>query len=75
MMCSGYDSTSTSGHGIYDYVPGDITTEDDDCVHIRDALGRLWKRRFEGNKIRMAWAGGKNMYQSTVPQDAAFKSV
>lgn len=73
MMCSGYYSTSTSGHGIFDYVPGDITTEDDDCVHIRDALGRLWKRRFEGNKIRMAWAGGKSQYQTSDPQDGAFK--
>ncbi|HEC2624684.1 TPA: hypothetical protein R2K42_005722, partial [Raoultella ornithinolytica] len=73
MMCSGYDSTSTAGYGVFDYVPGDATTEDDDCVHIRDGLGRLWKRRFEGNKIRMAWAGGKNLYQSSEPQDVAFK--
>ncbi|WP_181942413.1 hypothetical protein, partial [Klebsiella variicola] len=51
-----------------------MTIPDDDCVHIRDSLGRLWKRRFEGNEIRMAWARAKSLKQTSAPQDFAFKN-
>lgn len=76
LSVSGVTSPGDGGQGIFDQVPGGavMTTPDDNCVHIRDTLGRLWKRRFEGNEIRMAWAGAKSLKDTTSPQDLAFKN-
>lgn len=68
----GVESHGDGGRGIFELVSGDTTTPDDNCVHIRDGLGRLWKRRFSDNVIHMAWAGAKSQYETSDPQDAAF---
>ncbi|QBQ78970.1 tail fiber protein [Escherichia phage vB_EcoM_KWBSE43-6] len=76
MMIYGRSYLLDGGHGIFDLVPGGnaMTTPDDDCVHIRDTLGRLWRRRFEDNVIRMSWAGAKNQLETSSPQDDAFRN-
>ncbi|MCY2349217.1 hypothetical protein OW960_12930 [Klebsiella pneumoniae] len=76
LMCCGAETHLDGAQGIFDQVPGGavMTIPDDDCVHIRDPLGRLWKRRFEGNEIRMAWARAKSVKQTSAPQDFAFKN-
>lgn len=76
IMCCGAETRLDGAQGIFDQVPGGavMTIPDDDCVHIRDPLGRLWKRRFEGNEIRMAWARAKSLKQTSAPQDFAFKN-
>ncbi|MDQ5184071.1 hypothetical protein RCE24_23815, partial [Klebsiella variicola subsp. variicola] len=76
IMCCGAETRLDGAQGIFDQVPGGavMTIPDDDCVHIRDPLGRLWKRRFEGNEIRMAWARAKSVKQTSAPQDFAFKN-
>lgn len=62
------------GRGLFELVPGNTTIPDDNCVHIRDASNRLWRRFFERNEIRMAWAGAKNQFQTSDPQDTAFEN-
>lgn len=76
LMCCGGNARLDGAQGIFDQVPGGavMTIPDDDCVHIRDTLGRLWKRRFEGDEIHMAWARAKSLKQTTAPQDLAFKN-
>lgn len=75
IMCGGCETRLDGGEGIFDQVPGGavMTTPDDGCVFIRDTIGRLWKRRYEGNEILMAWAGAKSLKQTTDPQDPAFR--
>lgn len=72
---SGFAVAGDGGHGVFDLIDDDDhTIIDDNCVHLRDALGRLWKRRFLGNTIRMRWAGAKSMAETSAPQDAAFEN-
>lgn len=73
--CLGYAAVGDFGHGIFDRIEGNDTIPDDDCVHIRDSLGRLWRRRISSDGvIRMAWAGGKTLYQTDQPQDDVFRN-
>ena len=75
LECLGYAVVGDFGHGIFDRIEGNDTIADDDCVHIRDSLGRLWRRRISSDGvIRMAWAGGKTLYQTDQPQDDVFKN-
>lgn len=51
-----------------------MTTPDDDCVHLRDPLGRLWRRQMSSNTIYLAWAGAKGQRETSAAQDSAFKN-
>ncbi len=74
IMCNGCHAYLDGGQGIFDLVPGGnaMAIPDDNCVHLRDGQGRLWKRRDVSNVIKMAWAGAKNMLETSEPQDVAF---
>lgn len=74
LRVGGYSTKGDGGQGEFDRIV-DSTAPDDDCVHLHDALGRVWRRRMgTGNVIRMAWAGAKSTFQSPAPQDAAFRN-
>lgn len=74
IFCGGRTESYDGAQGLFFRIDSDTTTPDDDCVHLRDGLGRLWKRSFENNEIRMAWAGAKNQFQTTAAQDSAFEN-
>ncbi len=71
----GYSTAGDGGEGIFDRQSVVGSKTDDDCVHLVDKLGRLWKRRINGNVVKLAWAGVKSYDQTTAPQDTAFKNA
>lgn len=73
ILCYGVDNMFDGGQGEFERNDSDLTSPDNNCTIIVDALGRRWYRHFEGN-ILMRWAGVKTTDETMEPQDTAFRN-
>ncbi|WP_162995475.1 hypothetical protein [Klebsiella variicola] len=73
ILCYGVEHLFDGGDGEFERNDRDVTSPDNNCTIIVDALGRRWYRHFKGN-IQMRWTGVKTTDETDAPQDAAFKN-